>query len=571
MRQTGQDQDIVYSVVVDTEGKPLTRFYDQDHPLLAQAATANPAADFSDLLETVLHTPNVYEVRSPIVLEGLWLGEIRLGYSIDNLQQQLIQSIVIMVVASLIVSLVLIVLTILLFNQQVQRPLYRLTRLAQLLSAGHLEQRVEISRNDEIGILGETFNTMAAQLQQTLANLTQAKEEAEAANQTKSAFLAAMSHELRTPLNAILGMSEALQEQVFGPLNEEQLDSVSEIAVSGHHLLDLINDILDLSKIEAKTMDLTMEPVTVQSVCQASLRLVKQQAMRKEIKVISTIDQAAPVIKADGRRLKQILVNLLSNAVKFTPVGGQVGLEVLADEAEETIHFTVWDTGVGIAADDMERLFEPFVQLDSRLSRRYEGTGLGLALVYRLVEMHGGSIVVESDVDQGSRFSVSLPWLQQADPQTTDPDIEPEATSTASPELSTPTVQPLILLAEDNEANIRTLAGYLQRKGYQLIVARNGAEAIKLALERQPHLILMDIQMPEMDGLEAIRQLRAHPDLARTPIFALTALAMPGDRERCLTAGANDYLSKPVKLKHLSQAIERQLQTLDISENENKL
>jgi CheY-like chemotaxis protein len=250
---------------------------------------------------------------------------------------------------------------------------------------------------------------------------------------------------------------------------------------------------------------------------------------------------------------------LLSNAVKFTPVGGQVGLEVLADEAEETIHFTVWDTGVGIAADDMERLFEPFVQLDSRLSRRYEGTGLGLALVYRLVEMHGGSIVVESDVDQGSRFSVSLPWLQQADPQTTDPDIEPEATSTASPELSTPTVQPLILLAEDNEANIRTLAGYLQRKGYQLIVARNGAEAIKLALERQPHLILMDIQMPEMDGLEAIRQLRSEASFTTTPIIALTALAMPGDQERCLAAGANVYLSKPANLRRLVETIEAQL------------
>jgi CheY-like chemotaxis protein len=287
------------------------------------------------------------------------------------------------------------------------------------------------------------------------------------------------------------------------------------------------------------------------------LLFIKQTAQKKQIKVFSTFDDNVNVIRADERRLKQILVNLLSNAVKFTPEGGQVGLEVAGDEAQGVAHFTVWDTGIGIAKEEMEWLFKPFVQIDSSLSRQHEGTGLGLSLVYRLTEMHGGSVAVRSKTGAGSRFTVSLPWPEESKGTEKQGHKRTEEVDEVPP-LSR-TLAPLLLLAEDNEANIVTFTSYLQPGGYQIIVARNGVEAIERAREAKPNLILMDIQMPGMDGLEAIHRLRADAELATIPIIALTALAMPGDRERCLKAGANEYLSKPVSLKGLTEMIEEQL------------
>jgi CheY-like chemotaxis protein len=379
----------------------------------------------------------------------------------------------------------------------------------------------------------------------------------------KDEFLASMSHELRTPLNAILGMSETLYEEIYGPLNEKQLKSVRTIEESGRHLLSLINDILDLSKIGAGKLALEDAPVSVQSVCYASLQFVKQMAHSKQIKLSSNHDDVAITLLADELRLKQILVNLLSNAVKFTPNGGEVGLEVKGDAEKSVVRFIVWDTGIGIAEEDMVRLFQPFVQLDSRLSREYSGTGLGLSLVYRLTEMHGGSVSVESQAGQGSRFIISLPWRKPENLSRTHlfDGEKPEITlQTSEPEFEISNRKPsMVLLAEDNQANIDTMSNYLSSKGYQIILARNGAEAIARAEADHPDIILMDIQLPQVDGLEATRRLRANPDLAAIPIIALTALAMPGDRERCLAAGANDYLSKPIGLKLLAETIETQL------------
>jgi CheY-like chemotaxis protein/anti-sigma regulatory factor (Ser/Thr protein kinase) len=312
--------------------------------------------------------------------------------------------------------------------------------------------------------------------------------------------------------------------------------------------------------------------VPVESICQASLGLIKQSAHKKRLRVSLHYDQAVTLIMADARRLKQILVNLLSNAVKFTPEGGTIGLEVTGDEARQAIRFAVWDTGIGIAKQDLDKLFQPFVQLDSRLARQYGGTGLGLALTYRMAEMHGGGISVQSEPGQGSRFTVSLPWLMAA------PSAEETAGETRAPGMtddgsaraesapepsrapfSSPSVLPKILLADDNQGNINTLSHYLEAKGYRIIVARNGSEAITRAREELPDVILMDIQMPMMDGLEATRHIRADARLAHVPIIALTALAMPGDRERCLVAGMNDYMSKPISLKELIRAIETQI------------
>jgi signal transduction histidine kinase/ActR/RegA family two-component response regulator len=391
---------------------------------------------------------------------------------------------------------------------------------------------------------------LADRVMERTADLSAANAELARAGRLKDEFLASMSHELRTPLNAVLGIAEALQEGVYGPLNENQGHSLRSIEESGRHLLNLINDILDLSKIEAGKLVLERTVVSVQEVCQASLRFVWQEAHKKQLQVATEIDPSVMAVWADERRLKQILVNLLSNAVKFTAVGGHIGLEVQGNPAQKTVHFVVWDEGIGIAPENIKNLFRPFVQLDSRLSREYSGTGLGLSLVYRMTELHGGSVALTSEVGQGSRFTVSLPW----DPEDSFGRKATMATlTTAVPHAAAGKV---ILLAEDNEIFIETVGDYLTAKGYRLMVARNGREAIEQAVVMLPDLILMDIQMPEMDGLQAMTRLRAETATAVTPIVALTALAMPGDQERCLAAGANAYLSKPLSLKQLIEVIE---------------
>lgn len=401
---------------------------------------------------------------------------------------------------------------------------------------------------------------LAQRVQERTAELQLANAELARASRMKDEFLAAMSHELRTPLNAVLGMSEALQEQVYGPLNDRQNNALHRIEESGRHLLSLINDILDLSRINAGKLELHPWPIDADSICQASLHFVEKEASKKRIRINTNI-QSGIRLQADERRLKQVLINLLSNAVKFTSEGGQIGLELEKLDSAEAVRFTVWDTGIGIHEEDMQHLFKPFVQLDSRLSRQYEGTGLGLTLVYKMVEMHRGSVLVESTQGQGSRFTVLLPYdarSQETSLSGSSQSVARQVEIESQAESDTLHQDYLILLVEDSEANIATICDYLTARKYNVTVARNGAQALDILREERPHLIIMDIQMPVMDGLEAIRRIRGddHGQWQEIPIIALTALAMPGDRERCLAMGANEYLSKPVSLKNLVQIID---------------
>jgi len=421
-------------------------------------------------------------------------------------------------------------------------------------------------------------------LRQVNERLTLTNAELYRATRLKDEFLAVMSHELRTPLNAILGMSEGLLEGVIGPLNDRQKHSISIIERSGKHLLDLINDILDLSKIEAGKLELQRTPASVQHLCENSLAFVKQQAFKKQIQLTVDMAQALPDIVVDERRIRQAIINLLSNAVKFTSDGGSVTLEARPFRSEDQLwlRFAVIDTGIGIAPEDVKRLFTPFAQVDSSLNRQYEGTGLGLALVRRLVELHQGKVGATSTLGEGSCFTICLPYtfaprssplvaggtveklLGQDSLQDNGTAVYGEyATATAvlsasngnvNTPLSKPAI-PTILLAEDNPANVDTISCYLESRDFRVIVAKNGREAIALTQQQNPDLILMDIQMPEVDGLEAIRVLRADAAARPIPIIALTALAMPGDRERCLEAGANDYLTKPIRLRALVDSI----------------
>ncbi len=408
------------------------------------------------------------------------------------------------------------------------------------------------------------------------------------ATRMKDEFFTNMSHELRTPLTAILGMSDVLMEEVFGDLSARQRQYVEVIHSSGEHLLKLINDILDISKISAGKFELYITTESIVELCQSSLEFVKQQAQQKNIQLSMTLPPNLETIDVDQRRTRQVLINLLSNAVKFTPNGGQITLEVRIQERDArmldfaleatTSHcsdiqerqkipdsaywilMSVIDTGIGISSDAQTRLFKPFEQIDSSLNRQYEGTGLGLALVKQIIELHGGFVTLQSELGQGSCFTIGLPYRMRGgeDPSSLQTQTAtPTSISAADAAESLTYRQPLILLAEDNQANIDTISDYLEAKGYQLILARDGREAINLAQVHRPDLILMDIQMPGMDGLEAIQAIRREPQIARTPIVALTALAMAGDRERCLEAGADDYLAKPVKLKQLVITIQQ--------------
>jgi PAS domain S-box-containing protein len=391
------------------------------------------------------------------------------------------------------------------------------------------------------------------QLRQLTEDLQQANKQLEQMSRLKDEFLANMSHELRTPLNVILGMSQALQEGVYDPITAQQQQPLHAIEESGNHLLMMITDILDMARMEAGKSDLDLKPIDLAAVSRASMQAIEHEAHKKQITTSTHIDQVQRPLLADERRVRQMLLNLLSNAVKFTPEGGRVGLEVHGKLDEQAIELIVWDTGIGIASEQIGRLFKPFVQVDSSLSRRYAGTGLGLALVAKLADLHGGAVDVESEEDQGSRFRIRLPW------RTSETVPIPRTAPDAAPTQVTPTAGALLLLAEDNELNILTLTDYLESRGYHVIIARSGSEVLAMARQQAPDIVLMDMQMPDLDGLQATRHLRSDHALAHIPVVAMTALAMPGDRERCLSAGANDYLSKPINFQQLIEVIEANL------------
>jgi signal transduction histidine kinase/CheY-like chemotaxis protein len=395
--------------------------------------------------------------------------------------------------------------------------------------------------------------TLEEEVRERTADLQAAKEEALAASRAKSEFLANMSHEIRTPMNGVIGTTHLLLET---PLSALQRDYVETVRASGEALLVLINDFLDFSKMESGRMTIERAPFSLWEVIEESLEMVSPLAARQGIALSSNIggtgDGIPRALVGDLARTRQVLVNLLGNAVKFTP-GGGVRVELSArplDDGRFEAHFAVADTGIGIPDEELDRLFVPFNQLDGSLARQRGGTGLGLAISRRLVELMGGRIWAESAVGQGSVFHFTLPGEAAAAP--------PRRRAVLPSRLDRGLARrhPLsILLAEDHPVSRRVTAALLAHLGYEADLASHGLEVLE-ALESRPYdVILMDVQMPELDGLEVTRRIRRQHAGRQPRIIALTAHAMYGYRERCLEAGMDAYLTKPVEIAALEAAL----------------
>jgi len=398
----------------------------------------------------------------------------------------------------------------------------------------------------------------ARRLAETVEELERSEKEARTANRSKSQFLANMSHEIRTPMNAVIGMTSILASS---PLTPQQREYLGTIRSSGESLLALLNDILDFSKIEAGKLAIEAAPFALRQCVQEAVDLIAVQAARKGLEIGCRVDPAVPaVIESDATRLRQILVNLLDNAVKFTSSGEVLALveagppppagsrDAWVEDGLMELRFAVRDTGIGISADSLDRLFRPFSQADSSTSRLYGGTGLGLAICHRLAQGLGGRIWVESEPDKGSTFWFTIRCRAGAAAL---PQVPRE--SEGADRIAGSGLPPLrILIAEDNVINQKVALLLLERLGYAADVAADGEETLA-ALRRQRYdVVLMDVQMPGMDGLEAARRIRKEwPAEERPRIIAVTASALREDRETCLSAGMDDYLSKPVLLEDL--------------------
>lgn len=455
------------------------------------------------------------------------------------------------------------------------RPLLKLQGGIQAACDGTLEPVEVASTGDEIELLGQSFNQMIGNLASSRAQLREYQEQLEEkirartdeleqalqkamqATQAKTEFLASMSHELRTPLSGVIGMLELMLES---PLTAEQKEQLTTAQSCARSLLALLNDLLDLSKIEAGCMVLEEIPFEPRHLLADCVKMYRARAKGKGISITWSVAADVPrVLVGDPLRVRQILSNLLSNAVKFTSFGSVRAELKLAPESTHPSKpvcacFEVADTGLGISAEQQSAIFDKFAQADGTISRRFGGTGLGLAIVKKLTELQGGHITLESEIGKGSCFSVLLPFAAAPESLCAPSELPSGALATAED-----ASRGSILVVEDNLINQKVVTSLLRKKGYLVDVANHGQEALDVLAGKAYQLILMDVQMPVLDGLQATQQIRADPRFSGLPIIAMTAHAMNGDRERCLQAGMNEYLAKPLDHKQLLAVVDHYL------------
>jgi signal transduction histidine kinase/DNA-binding response OmpR family regulator len=564
------EPNLVAACIYTKDGKPFAAFLRGESRRDLPRRPGKAGAEF--------HRDQL-ELFQPVIFDGDWIGTVYLKRNLQDMHARLDRYAGIVLGVLLVSSLAALLLSSFL-QRVISEPTLCLAEMASRVSAERdYSLRATKRGNDEIGVLVDSFNEMMQQIQtrsldlheaqraleahvdelcQEIARRRRAQEEtlaaqqaAEESNRAKSAFLASMSHELRTPLNAIIGYSEMLREDAEECREERSIADLLRITAAGKHLLTLINEVLDLSKVEAGKTELVWEEASPSQILEDAAAAMAPLASKNGNKLTTHCAPGLPAMRVDVVKFRQSLYNLLSNACKFTR-NGMVGVDVagVVENGAHAIEWRVSDTGIGIASDQMGKLFQPFSQVDVSTSRQYGGTGLGLAISQRFCELMGGSIAVASEPGKGSTFTIRLP--QPADLGPPAEACGAAVVAAVSPISKAPRINTVLVIDDDPTVH-DLMARSLTREGFHVEVASSGPEGLRKARENRPAAITLDVFMPGMDGWTVLTALKADPELADIPVILLT---ISDDRRRACVLGAAEFLQKPVDPERLVAALQ---------------
>ncbi len=519
-----------------------------------------------------------FRYKKALIKKGkLVLGFLEVWFTDKFMEEEISNQITVQIYETLLLLFSIIITLALVIIRGVSRPVKELTRIAEIIAGGNLDEEVNITRKDEIGSLAKSFNIMRDAIKKQISELRRL-------DTLKDEFLANTSHELRTPLNGIIGLADSLIDGAAGQLPAAAIKNISMIASSGHRLTNLVNDILDFSKLRHRDLQLRIKPLDMHSIAEVILMLSKHLVGHKKLELINTIKPDIPAVDADENRVQQILYNLVGNAVKFSDSGFIVISALVQDDF---LAVKVSDTGIGIEKDKFASIFESFEQVDGSIERKYGGTGLGLSVSKQLVELHGGEIKVESEPGKGSTFIFTLP-ISRGELQTTDSNeliksfsetttlsdtiVDPfDKASSPKSEESEVSVKKRhhVLIVDDELVNLQVLQNHLSLHNYDVTVASNGEEALGAFKNgRKFDIVLLDVMMPGMNGYEVCQHLRGQHQANELPVLMVTAKNQIDDLVTAFETGANDFLSKPFSKEELLTRIKTHIQLKElVSEN----